>query len=380
VEPLKRIVLVGGGHAHLLVLRQIARCKPPDVEVTLLSPSRWQYYSGMLPGWIAGTYRQEECRIDLQALSASANACFLEDGACEIHAEDRTVGTTTGRLLQYDFLSLDIGSETACDSLQPLGAPLLPVKSPDFHHRWEEFIKLCRMTPAFSAAVVGAGAAGVELALAVHTGLLKVRPDVRVTLICGPDGPLDQLGASAQSIAAKFLRHAGIEIVYQRVVGTAEGVRMPDGRSIAAHCVLAATGARAPAWLGHSRLGLDVDGFVAVDDCHRSRTHPNVFAAGDVCSRDSGAIQKSGVQSVRLGPVLAHNLLAAAQGTPLRAYKPRRRSLYLLSGANGSAIACWGTWCSSGRWAWRLKDQIDRRFIRQFPRLPDTIAIPSASI
>jgi NADH dehydrogenase FAD-containing subunit len=213
----------------------------------------------------------------------------------------------------------------------------------------------------------------------VHTGLLKVRPDVRVTLICGPDGPLDQLGASAQSIAAKFLRHAGIEIVYQRVVGTAEGVRMPDGRSIAAHCVLAATGAKAPAWLGHSRLGLDVDGFVAVDDCHRSRTHPNVFAAGDVCSRDSGAIQKSGVQSVRLGPVLAHNLLAAAQGTPLRAYKPRRRSLYLLSGANGSAIACWGTWCSSGRWAWRLKDQIDRRFIRQFPRLPDTIAISSAS-
>jgi len=333
----------------------------------------------MLPGWIAGTYRREECRIDLQALSASANACFPEDGASEILADGCTVGTTRGRLLQYDFLSLDIGSETACGSLQPLGAPLLPVKSPDFHHRWEEFVKLCRMTAAFSAVVVGGGAAGVELALAVHTGLLKVRPDVRVTLICGPDGPLDQLGASAHSIAARFLRHAGIEIVYQRAVGTAEGVRMPDGRSIAAHCVLAATGAKAPAWLGHSRLGLDVDGFVAVDDCHRSRTHPNVFAAGDVCSRDSGAIQKSGVQSVRLGPVLAHNLLAAAQGTPLRAYKPRRRSLYLLSGANGSAIACWGTWCSSGRWAWRLKDQIDRRFIRQFPRLPDTIAISSAS-
>jgi|GEM_PF-1599436 len=141
---------------------------------------------------------------------------------------------------------------------------------------------------------------------------------------------------------------------------------LSDGTLLSADCVLAATGARAACRLRSSRLLLDENGYIAVDGCHRSLSHPSVFAVGDVCARQDLAVARSGVHAVHAGPVLAGNLPAALKGGPLATYQPRRRSLYLLACGPQYAIASWGGFSAEGKWVWRWKKKIVRAFIDRF--------------
>ena len=109
-------------------------------------------------------------------------------------------------------------------------------------------------------------------------------------------------------------------------------------------------------------------GYQLVDKHHRSVSHPNVFAAGDVCARLDAIMSRSGVHAVHAGPVLAHNLLAMVEGGALRAYSPKPRSLYLLACGPRYAVASWGRWSAEGQWVWRWKDWIDCRFIQRFSK------------
>jgi NADH dehydrogenase FAD-containing subunit len=144
------------------------------------------------------------------------------------------------------------------------------------------------------------------------------------------------------------------------------GVLLGDGHHLQADHVIAATGALAPGWLARSGLSLDSRGYVAIDACHQSSSHKNIFAAGDICSRTDVRLVRSGVHAVHAGPILARNLLAAMENLPLKPYIPRRRSLYLLASGDGRAVASWGPLSAEGAWVWRWKDRIDRHFIRQF--------------
>jgi NADH dehydrogenase FAD-containing subunit len=159
------------------------------------------------------------------------------------------------------------------------------------------------------------------------------------------------------------LQEAGIAVHTQRAVGIPGGVMLADGRELHPDIVLAATGTRAPCWLKLAKLALDEHGHVAVDAFHRSLSHPQVFASGDICARMDVVMARSGVHAVHAGPVLAHNLLAVLSDKPLRAYRPRKKSLYLLRSGERHAIASWGGLSAEGRWVWRWKDAIDRRFI-----------------
>ena len=133
--------------------------------------------------------------------------------------------------------------------------------------------------------------------------------------------------------------------------------------------MLAATGARPQSWLRSSGLACSAGGWVQVDAHHRSPSHPEVFAAGDVCARTDRPLARSGVHAVHAGPVLAANLLATLDGSPPRAYVPKPRSLYLIACGPRHAIASWGNWSAEGGWVWRWKDWIDRGFIRRHRKL-----------
>lgn len=106
---MKHLVLAGGGHAHLFVLRKLAQSKHIELKVTLISPSEIQHYSGMLPGWIAGCYQPEECRIDLQPLIEVAGVQFIKQTVSLINADERYVRLSDGTNVAFDLLSLDVG-------------------------------------------------------------------------------------------------------------------------------------------------------------------------------------------------------------------------------------------------------------------------------
>jgi NADH dehydrogenase FAD-containing subunit len=210
---------------------------------------------------------------------------------------------------------------------------------------------------------VGAGAAGTEIALAVRHAFDRVRIGGEVCLVAPREKFLIGHAPGARSRVVDWASRVGIMLHDGHAVGTRDGLLLPDGSTILADCVIAATGAAPPCWLKLSGLQLDEQGYVAVDSCHRSLSHDRVFAAGDVCSRREANFARSGVHAVKAGPVLARNLAAALSGGRMREYRPRRRSLYLLACGPRSAIVSWGNLSAGGSWAWHWKDRIDRRFV-----------------
>lgn len=364
---MKRLILVGGGHAHLSVLRALAREKLADVESVLVTPSSHQNYSGMLPGWMAGHYIQAQCRIDLQPLAQSALAHLVVDHIVSMDAGRRCVGLPDGRLMEYDLLSLGVGSEIDVSWLEMVGDRLLPVKPlDDFFEAWPRILAIAQDKPDYRLVVVGGGATGVELALAARYAFTRADIGGRVDLVVSESGPLVGGATGVRRRITRFLSTAGVFVHRLRAVGVEEGVMLSNGTLLPADCVIAATGARAPFWLKLSRLMLDENDYIAVDGHHRSLSHPNVFAAGDVSARQDLVVARSGVHAVRAGPVLAANLLAALRGGPMTTYQPSRRSLYLLACGPRYAVASWGRWSAEGEWVWRWKDWIDRRFIGRF--------------
>lgn len=364
---MKRLVLAGGGHAHLSVLKALARRRPSGLETVMVTPSVWQHYSGMLPGWMAGHYALDEIRIDLTPLLRAAKVRLIEDRLLGMDADRHCVGLSDRSHLEYDLLSLDTGSETDVSWLEMAGDRLVPIKPLEgFMAAWPAVLAEAAQTHRFRLAVVGGGAGGVELALAARYALNACNPGAEVFLACPEDGLLASHAPSVRMRMQRVLQESGVTVLPYRAVGAEEGLLLSNGVILAVNRVIAATGPRPPGWLSLSRLELGDDGFVAVDAFHRSRSHRDVFAAGDICTRRDTAMARSGVHAVHAGPVLAGNILAAIEGGALRSYRPRQISLYLLSCGSRHAVASWGRIGLEGDWVWRWKDLIDRRFMRRF--------------
>ncbi|OIQ98104.1 NADH oxidase [mine drainage metagenome] len=361
----KRLVLAGGGHAHLSVLRALARQRP-DIDAVMITPSTHQTYSGMLPGWMAGHYSMAECQIDLRPLAQAANAEMILDQVTGVNADLQRVTLANGTQLDYDMLSVDVGGETNLSWLETLGKRLLPVKPlGGFVQRWQGIVADAKKQNNFSLIVVGGGAAGVEIALAAQHVIEEQASLATVALIASERGLLPGHAAGVSNRVRYLLKQRGIALHEAQAVGAEDGILLGNGRHLYADTVVAATGSTPPRWLQTSHLALDEHGYISVDSAHRSISHPNVFAAGDVCARTDILMARSGVHAVFAGPVVAHNLIASITGGKFISYRPRKRSLYLMATGPKHAIASWGSFSATGHWVWRWKNQIDRRFMNK---------------
>lgn len=367
---MKRLVLIGGGHAHVHVLDAFARQPFPDTEVTLISPYPRQIYSGMLPGWIAGHYSIEQCAIPIDRLARCAGIRFQRTTCEAIDLELKQVACADGQTIPFDLVSIDSGPTV--DLTHTLGASLhtLPIRPIEgFVSDWPDLLERARrQTSGFRLAIIGDGAAGTELAFAVKYRFAREGlTQARVTLIGGNDRPLSGLPARLRNAAASLLKRHGVEYLSNRraIEFQPEAVCLSDNSTIACDASLTVTGAAAPAWPARSGLACDSDGFICVTSTLQSTSHPWSFAAGDVAAY-ADPRPKSGVFAVRAGPVLANNLRATSAGTALHAWSPQVRALYLISTGKRHALAAWGPFSASGNWVWRWKDRIDRRFVQRF--------------
>ena len=345
---MKRVLLIGAGHAHLVVLRSLAQKPLYGARITLVSPNPKQVYSGMLPGILAGHYRRAEAEIDVAALAERGYVEF-EHGAVErLDAERRLALLKDGRSLGYDLASLNVGSMV--DSAIPGAEHALAVKP------YDEF--LARLRLAERVAVAGAGAAGAELAMALrHRG-------AQVTLY-------SEHPAISPKLAARLLRQ-----LRKRKIDFRPGMPVtaiePGPVVIAGQArqefdlVLLATGAAALPWLRESGLATDERGFVLVHATLQSLSHPEVFALGDCATLCDSPHPKSGVYAVRHGEALSENLRRLFATTALEPYVPQEKALLLLSCGARYAIAQRGGWSAQGRWVWWWKDRIDRRWVASF--------------
>jgi pyridine nucleotide-disulfide oxidoreductase family protein len=362
-----RLLLAGGGHAHAFVLRELARRRPSDLEVMLVTPYERQLYSGMLPGWIAGHYAIDEFAIPLQPLAQAAGAAVLIDRIVGIAPAARRAITARGTTLEYDYVSLATGSDIAMhaiDGAQRWALPLRPLE--DFVARWSALAPRLAETDRPKIGVIGGGAGGVEVALAVAYAMRAAGNGTQVQLVSG-GALLPGHGERARALVREALVRSQVRLIDSAAVRIDSGhIDLGDGTSLPSDLTLLACGACAPAWLRPSGLALDTAGFVQVDRHLRSVSHDSVFAAGDIATIIDAPRARSGVYAVRAGPPLADNLIRRALGQPLRRHTPQRLALYLLATGRQNAIASWNGMAWSGDWVWRWKNRIDTAFIAGF--------------
>lgn len=372
---MKRILLVGGGHSHIEVLRRFGRAPAPGVELVLVSPHRWTPYSGMLPGLVAGHYTFDAAHIDLERVARFARARFLPTIATALDPPGRTATLADGARLEFDLVSLDVGSAPATAGIPGAREHALGVKPVDaFLGAWDAFLERARTGELKRAVVVGGGAAGIEMVLAMQHRVAGVtgRPDaVEWQLVTDVDVLLPAHNERVRRIFRRILALREVEVhLSSRVVRVERGtVFAANGYRVAGDAVVWATGAAASPRFAASGLAVDDRGFVAVDETLRSTSHPHVFAAGDCATMVGHPRPKSGVYAVRQGPPLARNLRAAAAGRALERYVPQVEALALISTGDRYAVATRGGWALEGRWVWRWKDRIDRRFMRRYAAL-----------
>lgn len=384
----KDLVLVGGGHAHVHVLKMFGMRAEPGVRLTLITRDVETPYSGMLPGYVAGMYTREECHIDLPRLAIFANARLVHAEACGIDVAQRRVLLKGRPPVAYDVLSLDIGSAPQPVPSQPADggaaggtaplASITPVKPIDgFCARWDVIVRRVQQQQQqpggepIRLVVVGGGAGGVELALAVQARLGPLRGAassevrVQVSLVSRNAQVMPQHSPGVRAIFERVLRERGVTLRAGKEVARASETHLhcTDGAAIEYDEVIWCTQGGAQQWLKDTGLELDAHGFIAVQPTLASTNCATVFAAGDVAAVLEHPRPKAGVFAVRQGPPLAANLRRQLLGQPPLPFAPQSSFLGLIGTGDGGCVASRGALAYEAAWLWELKDWIDRSWM-----------------
>ncbi len=378
----KNLVLIGGGHSHVAVIKHFGMNPVPGVRLTVISRDIHTPYSGMLPGFVAGHYGYDDIHIDLRPLSQFAGARLYHNEATRIDTENKTVICQGRPPVPYDVLSINIGSTPRIGEIPGAGDFAVPVKPINrFVDHWEHMLSRIIDQPGpHRVGVIGAGAAGVELLLAVQYRLQNVLMELGRSseelvfhLISKSDEIMPQFPSG---VARRFNRilderavvvHRGVEAtqVEQGVLALSSGTRLELDE------ILCVTAAGAAPWLKASGFEVDEFGFIKVADTLQVLSHPDIFAAGDVAAVVNHPRPKAGVFAVRQGKPLADNLRRVLLHKPPRAFSPQSSLLALISSGDRYAVATKGPFYASGKALWTWKDWIDRRFMEKFSNLPE---------
>lgn len=351
------LLLLGAGHAHAVLLNTWAAQGYRPQNCWLLSESPLQMYSGMVPGWLAGDYKEEECLLDVASLCRRLGIGWIEASVSAINADERWV-EAAGVRYEFDLLSINLGSRQKATQVAADGVAIKPF--PAFVTRVAQWDARCTPGAApLRLAVVGGGLGGFELVLGLAARYRASGSHLEVCWFTGPQGPLPKLSPGGRRQALSALTDKPVRVRPEYFRAAAPGDAFSG--------VVWACQGQAPDCLAASGLMLDGAGFIAVDSYFRSLSHAGIVAAGDVCRRMDGTLAPSGVNAVRAGAVLAANLryLCSGQGH-WSAYKPAHWVLQIAALGHRDALALYGPWYWRAPWVWRLKRFIDRRFMRSF--------------
>jgi selenide, water dikinase len=390
----KDLVLIGCGHAHVAVLRRFGMRPVPGARITLISREVHTPYSGMLPGLIAGHYGYDDVHIDAGPLARFAQARLYHDEAVGLDFATGRVLCRNRPPVPFDLVSIDLGSAPRLDDVPGTRDGVIAVKPIDrLVARWREVEARVLAEPRTTIGIVGAGAAGCELALATQWRLKHLLAERKLPvdglgcfLIGADDTVLPSFPPPVRDRYLKKLVERGVTVMTGRKVLAVEGRRLLFAREdgIELDVILWVTEAGTAPWLKDTGLALDDGGFIKLNDRLQSVSHAQVFAAGDCATMVDHPRPKAGVFAVRQGPPLADNLRRALAGKALKRFVPQSKYLALISTGDKYAVASRGTWSAEGRLVWHWKDWIDRRFMRRYNRLPamreDAAPLPASGL
>ena len=389
--PIARdLVLLGGGHSHVLVLRMLGMNPIPGLQVTLISPDVLTPYSGMLPGVVSGHYTEEDIHIDLVPLCKFAGARFIQAAAYDIDPVMQLVKCEDRADFKYDLLSIDIGITPAVTEVPGAAEHAIAVKPINrFLNQWREFLGRWENGQVQQVAIVGGGAGGVELCLGIDHRLQQSlqgnkqsqtqEPKQELAIHLLVDGADILPGyddkarerVSGRLISKGIKLHTGCRV--DTISETDSGkkcLQMGSGDQLEVDDVFWVTSAAGQSWLTDTGIATTERGFLAVEPTLQSKNYPNIFAVGDIADVIKYSRPKAGVYAVRQGPPLYNNIARVLSGKSPKEFKPQSSFLSLLATGDKYAIASKHGWSAEGRLIWRWKDWIDRSFMARFSTLP----------
>ncbi|WP_226682552.1 FAD-dependent oxidoreductase [Sutcliffiella horikoshii] len=355
------VVLVGGGHAHLKCLLDIRKNPLPNQKIYLISPDRYQYYSGMFSGYTEGLYSLDEIRIDIKDLSEKAGVTFIEDKVTEVCVTGKTLLTKAGKKIPFSVVSFDTGS--SIKSPPSFKDNLVQIKPNYFFAN-----KIKEYREVEFPVVVGGGASGVEIALAITAWRKKNGLPTNVTLITS-----SKLLPSSSSQASKMIKEIaigkGLSVKEDESVGeinenyvlTKNGTSLPHSR------VLWLTGPSSPSIFKKSSLPCDENGFLLTKKTLQAKGLPFIFGAGDCITLEAFPdLPKNGVYAVRQAELLWDNITSYLNGDMCSTFTPQRHFLSLLSTGNKEALLQYGHFTSHNKLVWKLKNKIDTGYMKKY--------------
>ncbi|MEO8752323.1 MAG: FAD-dependent oxidoreductase [Casimicrobiaceae bacterium] len=376
----QRVLLVGGGHSHVEVLRRFALRRDENVALTLVSPDPALIYTGMLPGLVAGHYTVPDAQIALEPLALWAGARFITDRVVALDLYTKTATLYSGDREPFDLISIDVGATSDLSVPGARGLALTVKPMTTFLGAWSAIQADAASGVVQTIGVVGGGVGGVEILLAMQYRLQAAMGAgaPRFALITEAPSVVPQQPPMVRAVLGRILVERGVVLHLQSGAMFVEpgSIVASHGRRIAVDRMVWATAAAAQPWMAAAGLACDERGFIRTDDHLCSTSHPFVFAVGDCATQLAHPRPKSGVFAVRQGPPLAANLRRAVYNVPLRKFVPQRHALALISTGGRHALGARGAFAVEGDWVWRWKDRIDRRFVARYA-LP--VGVPEAT-
>ena len=363
----RQLVLIGGGHAHMLTLANLNKFTGRGHKVTVIGPSPYHYYSGMGPGMLGGTYSPADIRFRTRRVVEKQGGEFILGEAVQTDPLTRTIRLASGETIPYDILSFNTGSYVPKTNVIGESANIFTVKPIEMLQEAQRQILAMLSRQKISIGIVGGGPSAIEIAGNIWRLSKEASNPPTITVFAG-NQLMSHFSDNLRQKAAASMRHRGINVVesgYVREIVTGK-ITLESGQSYHSDMIFLALGVKPSPIFKASGLATGPDGGLMVNQYLQSTQYPELFGGGDCIDFKDRPLNKVGVYAVRQNPVLLHNLMAALVGSSLIPFHPAVDYLLFFHLGDGTGILQKKWLLFGGKIAFFIKDHIDRKFMRKF--------------
>jgi NADH dehydrogenase FAD-containing subunit len=364
----KHLVLIGGGHAHMMTLENIDKFVEKGFKVTVIGPSFYHYYSGMGPGMLGGTYSPDDIRFATKDVVQKQGGIFVKDKVVRIDPDKKEIYTKTGHTFSYDVLSFNAGSYVPMQATLEDDDNIYSVKPIEKLMEAADKLKTFFAQKKILVSIVGGGPSSAEVAGNVWQLAKKVNRHIPEIQIFAGKKFMGRFDQNVRSRVLSSLHNRGIQIHETGYVKEIKSnkICLESGETISTDFIFVALGVKPSTIFKESGLPVGPDNGLLVNKYLQSVKYPDIFGGGDCIYFQDQPLDKVGVYAVRENPILLHNLMASLEGGDLEIFDPGPEYLLIFNVGGGLGVFKKKWLVFDGKIAFRIKDYIDRKFMKKF--------------
>lgn len=364
----KHLVLVGGGHAHMLTLAKLHKFIEKGHHTTVIGLTPYHYYSGMGPGMLGKIYTPEDIRFATRHVVEKQGGTFVSGTAVRVDPKEKTLFLESGVCFPYDVLSFNVGSYVPAPLVKDDGRNIYSVKPIEtLMHAQTRILELASQKK-IAISIIGGGPSAAEIAGNIWGLTRNLGENIPGIRIFAGENFMSRFPDNVRRKVAGSLTKRHIEIMecgYVKEIKTGH-ITLESGKNYKTDIIFLAIGVKPSPIFKESGLPTGPDGGLLVNKYLQSTEFPEILGGGDCIYFKDRPLDKVGVYAVRENPVLYHNLMALLEETDLMPFDPGGDYLIIFNMGDGTGVLRKKWLVFGGRLAFKIKDYIDRKFMKKF--------------